>query len=198
MTRTRWADLVGLIARLLLGGVLLVAGALKVGDPEGSIQSVVAYRLFDYRIAEMIALMLPVVEIALGALLVLGLLTRWSAVAGAVLMLVFIAGIASAWARGLSIDCGCFGTGGPVDPSATDYLPEILRDTGLAAAGAWLAVRPRTLLSLDTFVFGRTPTAPEQTIAAEPPHTAVTAPEALAPTPSDASTPHAPDRKGTR
>ena len=152
-SRKRWADLVGLLARLALGGVLLAAGALKIGDPTGSIQSVVAYRLFAYQIAEMIALMLPVVEIALGVLLILGLLTRWSALAGAVLMLVFIAGIASAWARGLSIDCGCFGTGGPVDPSDTAYLSEILRDAALFAAGTWLVIRPRSVLALDSLLF---------------------------------------------
>jgi uncharacterized membrane protein YphA (DoxX/SURF4 family) len=157
--RQRWADLVGLLARLGLGGVLLAAGLLKVTDPTGSIQSVVAYQLVDYQVAEMIGLMLPVLEIAVGLLLILGLLTRASAAIGALLMIVFIAGIASAWARGLSIDCGCFGTGGPVDPSQTAYLEEILRDAGLAAAGIWLVIRPRTLLALDTLLFHRLPTS---------------------------------------
>ncbi|WP_109471466.1 MauE/DoxX family redox-associated membrane protein [Ornithinimicrobium cavernae] len=175
MTRGRWADLLGLVCRLALGGVLLVAGLLKVGDPTGSIQSVVAYRLFDYRVSEMIGLMLPVVEIALGLLLIVGLLTRWSAAVGAVLMLVFIAGIASAWARGLSIDCGCFGTGGPVDPSDTAYLTEILRDAALFAAGAWLVVRPRSLLAVDTVLFRRPPAA--GSAAPESRHTAPSVPK---------------------
>jgi uncharacterized membrane protein YphA (DoxX/SURF4 family) len=155
MSRERVLDLVGLVCRLSLGGVILAAGLLKVTDPTGSIQSVVAYRLFDYRVAEMVGLMLPVIEIALGLLLIVGLLTRWSGLAGALLMVVFIAGIASAWARGLSIDCGCFGTGGPVDPEDTAYLQEIVRDAALAAAGLWLVVRPRSLLALDTLLFRR-------------------------------------------
>lgn len=170
-SRARWGDLLGLVARLALGGVLLAAGALKIGDPTGSIQSVVAYRLFDYRLAEMIALMLPVVEIALGILLILGLLTRWSALAGALLMLVFIAGIVSAWARGLAIDCGCFGTGGPVDPSETAYLSEIARDAALFAAGAWLVVRPRSVLALDALLDRRRDALPE------PRHTTPTLPK---------------------
>lgn len=161
MSRERWADLVGLVCRLALGGVLLAAGLLKIGDPTGSIQSVVAYRLFDYRLAEMIGLMLPVVEVAVGLLLVLGLLTRWSAAAGALLMVVFIAGIISAWARGLAIDCGCFGTGGPVDPSETAYLSEILRDAALFGAGMWLVVRPRSWAALDRLLFRRPPTGAE-------------------------------------
>ena len=96
--------------------------------------------------------MLPVVEIAVGLLLLTGLLTRASAAVGGLLMVVFIAGIASAWARGLSIDCGCFGTGGPVDPADTRYLSEILRDVGLLALAGWLVVRPRTPLSLDALL----------------------------------------------
>lgn len=169
MSRERVFDLIGLVSRLALGGVLLAAGLLKVGDPTGSIQSVVAYRLFDYQLAEMIGLMLPVVEIAVGLLLILGLLTRWSALVGGLLMLIFIAGIASAWARGLSIDCGCFGTGGPIDPSETAYLQEIVRDAALAGAGLWLVVRPRSLLAIDTILFRRS-AAPEAT--ADPRHTA--------------------------
>jgi uncharacterized membrane protein YphA (DoxX/SURF4 family) len=140
---------VGLVARLALGGVLLAAGLLKVGDLTGSVQSVLAYELFSYPVARFLGTVLPVVEIAVGLLLVVGLLTRASAVVGGVLMLAFIAGIASAWSRGLTIDCGCFGTGGPVDPDDTRYLTEIARDLGLLALAAWLVARPHTPWSVD-------------------------------------------------
>ena len=76
-----------------------------------------------------------------------------AAVVGGVLMVVFIAGIASAWARGLSIDCGCFGHGGTIQASQTQYPQEIARDLGLLACAAWLAVRPQTALSLERFLF---------------------------------------------
>lgn len=148
----RWHGVVGLLARLVLGVVLLVAGWVKVTDLTGSVQSVLAYELVGYDLARFVGTMLPVVEIAVGLLLVAGLLTRGAAVAGGVLMLVFIAGVASAWARGLAIDCGCFGTGGPVDPEDTRYLSEILRDVGLLALAAWLVVRPRTPLSVDSLL----------------------------------------------
>lgn len=150
--RPRLLDTVGILARLLLGGVLLVAGWLKITDLTGSVQSVVAYELFAYAVSQFVGSVLPVLEIALGLLLLLGLFTRFSAVLGAALMLVFVAAIASAWARGLSIDCGCFGTGGFVDPDETAYLPEILRDLALASAGGWLAARPHTLGSLDSLL----------------------------------------------
>lgn len=60
----RVRDLVGLLARLFLGGVLLAAGVSKIGDLTGSVQAVVAYQLLDYELAEVIGATLPVEEIA--------------------------------------------------------------------------------------------------------------------------------------
>jgi uncharacterized membrane protein YphA (DoxX/SURF4 family) len=152
MTRERTLDTVGLLARLALGGVLLAAGLLKIGDLTGSVQSVIAYELFPYEVSRFIGTVLPVLETALGVLLLLGLFTRVTALLGGLLMLVFIAGIVSAWTRGLSIDCGCFGDGGPVAPEDTRYLQEIVRDALLALAAAWLVVRPGSLVSLDGLI----------------------------------------------
>lgn len=163
MTRARLLDGVDLVARVALGGMLLVAGLLKVGDLTGSVQSVIAYELFPYEVSRLIGTALPVVEIALGVLLLLGLLTRPVALVGGLLMLAFIAGVASAWARGLSIDCGCFGDGGPVAPEDTRYLEEIVRDVLLVLAAAWLVARSSaTPLSLDRLIArkGSTPSWP--------------------------------------
>jgi hypothetical protein len=71
-----------------------------------------------------------------------------------VLMFAFIVGIAQAWARGLTIDCGCFGGGGQIGAAETRYPQEIARDVVFALAGAWLVWRPRTLASLDRVLFG--------------------------------------------
>lgn len=156
---TRRKDLVGLLARLVLGGVVLVAGLLKVLHLETSARSVRAYQLLPYDLAGYIGYGLPILEVAVGALLVLGLFTRLGAVIGGLLMVMFIIGIASAWARGLSIDCGCFGKGGTIAASQTQYPQEIARDVGLLACAVWLAVRPRTALSLERLLFGTTQTA---------------------------------------
>lgn len=153
--RTRVLDGLGLVARLVLGGVLIAAGIPKILDVTGSIQNVLAYELFDYEVARLIGTLLPVVEIALGVLLVLGLLTRAAGAAGGLLMIVFIVGIISAWSRGLAIDCGCFGTGGPVDAGETTYLLDIVRDLVFLALAAWLVVRPRTPFALDNLMKGR-------------------------------------------
>lgn len=145
----RWRDWVGLAARLVLGSVLLVAGLLKIPALEYSVNSVNAYRILPYDLAKIVGYALPFVEILVGLLLVVGLFTRVSAVMSGLLMVAFMIGIASAWARGLSIDCGCFGGGGEIAPDETAYPTEILRDIGLLALAVWLAVRPRTVLAID-------------------------------------------------
>lgn len=135
--------------RLLLAGVLAVAGALKLPDPAESVRAVRAYRLLPEAVVPLVGYGLPLLEIAVAVLLVLGLLTRWAAVVTALLMLAFCVGIASAWARGLAIECGCFGGGGQVAASKTHYLPDLLRDGGLLVAAVLLVVRPASRLALD-------------------------------------------------
>jgi uncharacterized membrane protein YphA (DoxX/SURF4 family) len=153
---TRWRDHVGLLARVALGGVLVWAGALKVGNPLGSARAVQAYDVLPFEVAKYLGYGLPWLEVAVGALLVIGLLTRANALVGTLLMAAFVVGIAQAWARGLTIDCGCFGGGGQVAASETRYGSEIARDLALALCGLWLVVRPASTWSLDRVLFGTT------------------------------------------
>jgi len=145
---------VGLLARLVLGVTLIVAGWLKVTSPVASARAVRAYQILPYDLAGYVGYALPVVEILVGLLLVAGLFTRASAAVGGLLMLAFIIGIISAWARGLAIDCGCFGGGGTIAASQTQYGRDVLRDVGLSACAVWLVVRPHTAYSLDHRFFG--------------------------------------------
>lgn len=147
-------DVVGLVARLFLGIVLIVAGATKIGHPLTSQRAVQAYEILPDGLANPVGLALPFVEVVLGVLLVLGLFTRVVAAVSALLMLAFIIGIAQAWARGLTIDCGCFGGGGQIGVNDTKYPQEIARDVSFALAGAWLWWRPQSLVSLDRLLFG--------------------------------------------
>ncbi|MEV4265509.1 MauE/DoxX family redox-associated membrane protein [Kribbella sp. NPDC049584] len=137
-----WFPWVSLVARLVLGSVMLVAGALKVTDPETAAQAVRAYELLPSSLVQPVGWGLPFLEIAIGLLLIVGFGVRASAVAAGVFMIVFIAAVSSAWARGLSIDCGCFGGGGQVAAGQTKYLQEILRDVGLLALAVWLWLYP--------------------------------------------------------
>ena len=140
---------VGLLARLVLGGVLLVAGYLKAFTPDKSQMAVRAYEVLPIPLANLLGIILPWLEIGAGLLLILGIALRYSAIFGTALMLIFVVAIGQAWARGLSIDCGCFGGGGTVAPGETKYLSEILRDLGLAALGIYLIRYPKTRFALE-------------------------------------------------
>ncbi len=140
---------IGLFARLILGGVLFVAGYLKVSAPDKSQMAVRAYEMLPISVANALGLVLPFAEVAIGALLILGSLTRAMAALGGFTMVIFIIAISQAWARGLNIDCGCFGGGGAVEPGQTKYLQEILRDAGLAFLAAYLIRYPVTKFSVD-------------------------------------------------
>jgi uncharacterized membrane protein YphA (DoxX/SURF4 family) len=141
---------VGLLARTLVGGVWVAAGVLKLPDPNENVRAVRAYDLLPESVVPVVGHALPILEILVGVCLLLGLLTRVAAVVSAVLLVAFVVGIASAWGRGLSIECGCFGGGaGPAANAAAKYPWEIARDVGLLALSAWLVRRPRTPWATD-------------------------------------------------
>ena len=151
---------IGLAARLVVGGVWIVAGALKLPDPAASVRAVRAYDLLPEAVVPTVGHLLPVLEVVVGVCLVLGMLTRVMAVVSALLFVAFIIGIAAAWARGLQIECGCFGGGGYDANAAGDYPWEIARDVGLLIASAYLVVRPRTRWSVDALLFRAPQSAP--------------------------------------
>jgi uncharacterized membrane protein YphA (DoxX/SURF4 family) len=143
----------GTAARLVTGGVWIWAGLIKLPDPDQSVLAIRAYELLPGDSATPVGHLLPILEIVVGLCLVLGLLTRGAAVISGLLFIAFIVGIASVWARGITIDCGCFGGGG-YDPDATSKYPwEIARDAGLLLLSVFLVVQRRTRFALDNVLF---------------------------------------------
>jgi uncharacterized membrane protein YphA (DoxX/SURF4 family) len=142
---------VRLACRLVPAGLLLWAGLAKAFDPQGSILSVSAYDVLPDTLVRPVASLLPWVEIALATLLILGLFVRFAGASTAILSVIFIAGMAQAKARGLQIDCGCFGAGGAGDGVS---WWDIGRDIPIALAGLYLAIRPRGPWQLDNVFEG--------------------------------------------
>lgn len=139
-----------LVVRVLLAGILGLAGYAKFTEPAALQKTAVAaYRILPKSMVGPVAFGLPVLEMALAAMILLGFATRVMAICVGLLFIVFIAGIISVAARGLTIDCGCFGGGGTVGKGHTHYLREIFRDLGFLALAAWLMLYPRGKLALD-------------------------------------------------
>jgi uncharacterized membrane protein YphA (DoxX/SURF4 family) len=154
-----------LVSRLVLGGIMFLAGLTKLGVPDTMAASIRAYEIpLPEWLVSIMSVGLPIVEVGLGIWLIVGLFTRFSGGVSAALMLVFTVAITSAWLRGLDIDCGCFagaeanslGLGimralGPVG----DYLANeranletIARDVVLTLMGLHLVFVP-TIFSID-------------------------------------------------
>ena len=139
----------GLISRLILGGVLFAAGWLKAFKFDESQMAVRAYEVLPISVANTLGIILPWLEIGVAILLILGVAIRPAALFSGALMLLFIAAITQAGLRGLSIDCGCFGGGGTVEPGKTRYLEEIARDSGLFLLALYLYRYPLTKFALE-------------------------------------------------
>lgn len=144
-----WRGVVSLFARVGLAAVWLVSGWVKFSDPTQTVVAVRAYRILPTEFVRPFAAVFPVLELVLGLLLLVGLAVRPAALVSALGLVALVAAIASAWSRGLSIDCGCFGGGGVVEGiDGGDYAREIARDLGFLAMSLWLVVHPRTPFAL--------------------------------------------------
>jgi uncharacterized membrane protein YphA (DoxX/SURF4 family) len=141
-----WCSTAG---RLVLAGVWAWAGVAKLGDPDAAVRAVRAYDILPETFVKPFAWGLPFVELALALLLLLGLATRPAAWASVVLLLVFIGATASVWARGLQIDCGCFGGGGQSSADATSYLRDIGRDGLLLCVALLVAAGAPSRFAID-------------------------------------------------
>lgn len=144
--------IVGLVSRLALAGVLLVAGSAKFFEGGFAAQRAInAYKVFPPAWAPFLGYALPGLEIVLGLLLLVGMFVRVSSLITALLMTGFIAGIISVWVRGYSIDCGCFGGGGAVAETGKNlrYTKEILRDLLFVGLAVRLAIWPHTPLAFE-------------------------------------------------
>jgi uncharacterized membrane protein YphA (DoxX/SURF4 family) len=140
----------GLAVRIAAAAIWLVAGAAKLSDVTSFQQQLTGYQMLPHATIATVGYGLPLLEIVLGGYLLVGALVRPAAILSCILMCVFIVAQGQAWARGLSVDCGCFGSlqKEHVGPGS------VLRDIGLIIPSAILVWRPARLWSVDERLLG--------------------------------------------
>jgi uncharacterized membrane protein YphA (DoxX/SURF4 family) len=141
----------GLGIRLLAAGIWIVAGAAKIADLQHFHAQVQGYKLLPGSLEAPFAYALPFVEVAVGLYLLVGLLVGQAAILSCLLMLAFIAAMGQAYARGLSLECGCFGSLARQQIG----IGSMLRDAALGLPGLVMALRPSRFLSLDHALLGK-------------------------------------------
>jgi uncharacterized membrane protein YphA (DoxX/SURF4 family) len=123
------------ITRVTLGLVFVIAALGKIGDLAWFAQQVHNYRAVPAWSENLLAIVLPWIELLAGLALVLGIRARAGAVIALALMLVFTVAVAAAWARGLDFRCGCFGKVGASSIGAQKFAENVAL-TLLAALAA--------------------------------------------------------------
>ncbi len=105
----RIAVLTALICRLALGIVFFYAGIEKIIAPREFAIAIYNYRLLPDWAVNMLAVMLPWLEVFLATGLIAGIYVRGASLISALLFLTFAIALAINLVRGLDISCGCFG-----------------------------------------------------------------------------------------
>ena len=124
---------VALALRIALGAVFVYAAWTKLREPwELFAMSIDAYKVLPYWAVLVVARTLPWAEMLIGLALMAGRWLRVSAAAASLLLLVFFGLMVRAYAKGMQIDCGCFGPGDAIS------VRTLVRDGGLLAGYLWL------------------------------------------------------------
>lgn len=132
MGKIDYQQLFLLIARLLLAGVFVLAALPKIEDPVAFSASVSAFRVVGPEFSNWVALILPWLELVIGIGILIPQIKSSSGILITTLLILFIGLHISAWARGLEIDCGCFGA--EQAEKSTNYLWLVTRNALLLSA----------------------------------------------------------------
>lgn len=116
-----------LAIRIFLGFIFTFAAITKVTDPIGFSQSIYNYKLLPDFTINFFAIAFPWLELVAGVLLIFGISVKENSAILSSLLIIFIIAIVISVARGLNIDCGCFGT---VDGTKVGFL-KVLENIGL-------------------------------------------------------------------
>jgi len=133
--RGKWSAGGFICLRLLVGGLFIYSGILKVSAPLPFADSIVGFQIVPPFLVSGIAIGLPPLEIFLGAMLVSGWQARAASFGVLILSVLFFLILLQALARGLQVDCGCFGSG---EPSVLKMWMAAGRDALLIAASVCL------------------------------------------------------------
>ena len=143
MSFRRWFDhpVIHLILRLLLGGLFITSGTLKLLAPRSEFIAIVhQYQILPESLGILFGTLLPWVEVITGIFLVVGLYFQWSLAVTGLMLASFMIALEVNLLRGRTIeDCGCFGNAQFLGSSLEEVL---LRDVVLVGMLVWLAMTP--------------------------------------------------------
>jgi len=150
MTATWIAAWLAVPARWYLGVLFIGACVHKIAEPASFALDIATYGILPLAAINSVAIVLPWIELFAGAMLISGWRTRAASLLIAVMMLVFLAALVIALARGLDMSCGCFAAqGAEEDPISRVTL---LRDLAWLSLALFVLAFDRGLAGLDRLI----------------------------------------------
>ncbi|MBN8569019.1 MAG: DoxX family membrane protein [Ignavibacteria bacterium] len=119
---------VQVVLQIIIGAVFVYASYNKLFDQAAFAKSVYGYKLLPDFLINITAIIVPPLEFIAGLFLMFGLFRKGSSLVIIALLSVFLIGLVQAYARGLDIDCGCFGSNGANKTTSADLLIRIFED----------------------------------------------------------------------
>lgn len=104
-------DYLTMLSRLIVGGIFIYASFYKIVEPSMFAKSILYYHLVPGPLVNLMAIILPWLEILVGLALVFGVVYRGAVWWANLMLVIFIVALASTIARNLDIECGCFKAG---------------------------------------------------------------------------------------
>lgn len=123
MNLNKW---VILATRIIIGGIFIYASIDKIAHPDAFARIIHNYRLFPPSLINVIAIIVPWVELISGALLIIGWKCKAANLIIGGMLTVFIITLTISYIRGININCGCFST---ASSTKSDLLMRIFEDT---------------------------------------------------------------------
>jgi putative oxidoreductase len=158
MTFLEWKGhaILALVARAYLAVVFLMACYHKLLDPAAFALDIATYQIMPLAAVNLMAIVLPWVELVAGSMLLVGFRARAGALLVAAMMTVFTTAIGIALSRGLEMSCGCFASQGAAEDPIS-WLT-ILRDLGWLSLALYVLFVDREPIGIDRML-GRRPGA---------------------------------------
>ena len=121
--------------RLFVGITFIYASYYKLVEPSTFARSIWYYHMVPVELLNLMALILPMLELLTGLAIILGIWYRGALLWTTLMTIMFLVALLSAVSRGIDIDCGCFKAG---EASSESALKAVWFDLWLAGAIVWL------------------------------------------------------------
>lgn len=138
------------LIRIVVGMLFILAGWSKLRAGESFfLRTVLAYELLSSILASVVARVLPLLEVMIGSMLVLGLFIQPLAYCGLALLLIISIAVVIALIQKKTISCGCFGLKEKVTPIRWTI---VIRNLALMLMLSTVAVQNKNFFAFDSLL----------------------------------------------